>query len=397
MKAFCLKTGRRIAPFNEPIGETMVDGQTLAEVQVGALQAAGCTVVDEPPEGEPYLLYSDRTWFTSEAIRRLIAAGKGQFRASDDVWFEWSGAQQQTAAPGIYELAVVQGPPTFDACEPVDIDMSLHDMDLNIRHKAFQHAVDTLVRVGPAMVHQMDHWVHIVRVNQLVLIARAEDARWEWASSGFLGRLRMVLRLLWQVRSLNRWRIPRRLCEIGKDVSIHPTAVVEFSRIGDGCEIGPHAVVRGSMLAPGVKVDSHGIVNASVLGTGAQVGRYGHVSLCSLYPGAMVSTGGGFQCCVFGRDSFMAWGSTILDLSFGSSIKVESGGPGTARVDSKQYFLGSAIGHDAKIGNGVKIGYGVTVPNQAVLVDGGEMLRDWGDAPTDEAVVIRNGVAQSRR
>lgn len=392
MKAICLPTPTCIAPFGDPVSDTLVDGRTLAAAQVAALEAAGCIKVDAPPVGEPYLLYSDRTWFTAEAVRRLVAAGTGRFRAGDPSWFDWSGPQQDVEEPGVYELAVVIGAPTFDSVDPVDVDMSLRDLDLNVRQKALQQAGQRHVRVGPAMVHQVDHWTHIIRVNQLALLARAEEAKLDWDGAGWLQRLWILLCLVVRVRSLDKGRIARRMCEVGQDVDIHPSAVVEFSILGDGCEIGPNAVVRGSVLAAKCKVDSHGTVNASVLGEGAHVGRYGHINLCTLYPGAMVSSGGGFQSCVFGRDAFMAWGSTILDLSFGSTIKVEIDGPGSERVDTQELFMGSAIGHGAKIGHGVKIGYGVTVPNEAFIVDGGELLRSWGDAPVNEAVVVRNGV-----
>ena len=391
MKAFCARSDTRIAPFGDDVAETMIDGRTLAEVQASVLEAAGCTPVTDPPDGEAYLLYSDRTWFTAEAVRRLVRLGEGRFRANDESWCAWTGAQQSTPAPGVYELAVVRGPPSFEDAAPIDVEMGLRDLDLNVRQRAFAKAGQRAVRVGPAMVHQVHHWTHIIRINQLSLLARAEEARLEWESAGWLKRAAIAIRLLWKLKTLNPRRIPGRLSEIAANASIHPTAVVEFSIIGDGCDIGPHAVVRGSVLADGVKVDSHGTVNASVLGVGAHVGRYGHVNLCSLYPGAMVSSGSGFQSSVFGRDSFMAWGSTVLDLSFGSSIKVEVDGPGSERVDTQEHFMGAAIGHDAKVGNGVKIGFGVAVPNDALLVDGGEMLREWGDAPVGEAVAIRSG------
>ena len=70
MKAFRAHSDTRIAPFGDDVAETMVDGRTLAEVQASALAAAGCTLVNEPPKDEPYLLYSDRIWFTAEAVRR---------------------------------------------------------------------------------------------------------------------------------------------------------------------------------------------------------------------------------------------------------------------------------------------------------------------------------------
>jgi hypothetical protein len=66
-------------------------------------------------------------------------------------------------------------------------------------------------------------------------------------------------------------------------------------------------------------------------------------------------------------------------------------GPGTALESTGHHFLGAAIGHRARLGHGVKLGYGTSVPNDGLVVSDAEMLRSWGDAPTDEPVVIRDG------
>lgn len=391
MKAICISTKTKVAPFGDPVAEVLVNGRTLLEEQTDALLAAGFDLVDQPPEQEAYLLFSDRTWFTAETLRRMKAAGEGRLQESDPRWSAWTGAQQSLEAPGLYELAIRTGTPTFDGLTPIQVDMDLHEMALEVRHSALSHAIENPVAVGPVMVHQIEHWSHIVRVNQLVLINRMEEARLDWEQAGWVGRFIRLLKLVWATRSLNGWKIANRLSEFGKETKIHPSAVVEFSVIGDGCDIGPNAVIRGSVLRDGVKVDSNAVVNCSVLGQGSQVGRFGHVNLCTLYPGAMVSAGDGFQVCVFGRDSFVAWGSCILDLSFGRPIRVEVDGPGTALESTGHHFLGAAIGHRARLGHGVKLGYGTSVPNDALVVSDGEMLRSWGDAPTDEPVVIRDG------
>jgi len=397
MKAFCVNTAEKVAPFGELSCQMAVDGTTLAEVQHAALEAAGLELVATPPQSEPYFLFSDRTWFTADLVRQMCRAGTGRLVVRDSGWLEWTSAQQKLSAPGTYELAVTEGEPGFDALEPIPLELEFRDLELPSMHDSFAHAADKSIRVGTAMVHQLDHWSHIIRINQLGLLARMEDARAEWEQAGVIGRLFKIIALLWRARSLNGAKIAASLSERGDKVQVHPTAVVEFSELRDGCEIGPHAVVRGSVVGPGAKVDAHAVVNASILGAGARIGRYGHVNLCTLFDGAMVSAGDGFQVSVFGRNSFVAWGSTILDLSFGGSVKVESDGPGSERVDSGLYFLGAAVGHRAKIGHGVKIGYGVSIPNDALLVDDSDLLREWGDGPLDAPAVIRGGRAVSRK
>ena len=247
------------------------------------------------------------------------------------------------------------------------------------------------MRLSGAMVHQVDHWTHILRINQLALAARAENARLAWEELGWLGRIAFVLRLLLRARSISKARILDVLSERRGKADIHPTAVVELCVIGDGVKIGPHAVVRASVLADGATVEEHATVNFSSVGEGATVGRYGMLNLSVLYPGAMTSCGGGFQASLFGRESFVAWGATILDLSFGKPVRVTHRGQ---RVDSGQHFLGAAVGHRAKIGNAVRLNYGLTVPNDAFLVaPSDDLIRDASAAGSGAVCRAEDGVA----
>ncbi|MDG1481634.1 MAG: hypothetical protein P8R54_18715 [Myxococcota bacterium] len=375
MKAIRIVCGKPIPPFLDPTGEVPVLNVPLAKAQEAALDAAGVTLVSAPPSGEPYLLFSDRTWFTRRAIDALVAAGPGQMKIDDVAWWAANGALQELGADGLMELAVVpaDAPPMFSGLTPVVVDLGLRDVDPPDLHPAMRHAMRPM-RLGGAMVHQVDHWTHILRINQLALAARAENARLGWEEMGWLSRIWFVLVLLLRVRSTKKARILAALSERKGKADIHPTAVVELCVIGEGVKIGPHAVVRASVLADGATVEEHATVNFSSLGEGATVGRYGMLNLSVLYPSAMTSSGGGFQASVFGTESFVAWGATILDLSFGRSIPVSRCG---ARVDSGQHFLGAAIGHRAKIGNSVRLTYGLDVPNDAFLVaPAGDLVRD---------------------
>ncbi|MEL6345286.1 MAG: hypothetical protein AAFV53_19425 [Myxococcota bacterium] len=389
MKAFCQPTGHPIAPFFDAMADVPILNRPLSDHQQQALSEAGFETVGVPPDDAPYLLYSDRTWFTAAALRRLREAGMGRMQADDPDWWTATGAVQQTPAPGLYELALLEpgAPPSFQV-PPVTVDLGLRDADPPAVHATMAHALRPL-RVGDAMVHQIDHWSHILRVNQLALAVRAEGARLRWENASWWQKGWFVLTLLWRARSIRKHDIFRALNETPRSADIHPSAVVELSVIGEGVEIGPNAVVRASILGDGVKVEDHASVNLSVLGEGARVGRYGMVNLCTLYRRAMVSSGGGFQASLFGEDSFLAWGATMLDLSFGRPVKVEVDGQ---RVDSGQHFLGGAIGHRARIGNGVRLNYGIAVPNDALIVAPSTgLVRSASDAEPDEPFVWEEG------
>jgi len=389
-----LTTGAPLPPFGDPLGQSPVLARPLATVQETALAEAGVTLLpdDAPPPAEPHLVFSDRTWFTAELARRVAAAGPGRLRVTDPVWWEITGALQDTPAPGVYEIGVHPGGQGgLDTLEPVDVDLELRPIEPPTLHPAMQHAMRPLLG-GAAMVHQIDHWSHLLRVNHLAIGVLAEEARLFWERAPWWRKVWMAIRVLAAARSINPSIVARALTEKGKNVRIHPTASVEACRIGDDVEIGAYSVVRASVLADGAKVEEHATIGLSVIGAGARVGRYAMANLCVLDAGCQVSTGGGYQASIFGRDSFMAWGATGLDLSFGGHIKVMHRGE---RVDSGQHFLGVAIGHRARIGNGVRLNHGVAVPSDAFVVAPGEDLlrKEEGWPEGAEIVGVERGRA----
>jgi acetyltransferase-like isoleucine patch superfamily enzyme len=391
--ALRLDTGTSIEPFGDRVGAVPVGNGTLQSWQEGVLASLGIPLLERAPESGPYLLFTDRTFFSADAVRRLVAAGPGRLHIDDADWWSLTGPLQEVPGPGIYELALHPGgPPTFEGLAARAVPHGLEDMPLPRVHPAFQHAMGK-IRIGPCLAQQVHHWSHILRVNQLAMAATVHEAKRDYEGSPWWRKTGIVLAILARARGASPDKISRALCRVGKGARIHPTAVVELSEIGDDVEIGAHAVVRASVLGKGCKVDDHATVQMSVMADGATVSRYGflHHSVC--WPNAFVSTGGGFQLCVFGRDSFVAWGATILDLSFGEPAPVWHQG---ARVSSGAWLLGAAIGHDARLGNGVRVNYGATVPNGAFLVaDPEPLFRHWGDEPLvpGSPMIVRGGKA----
>jgi hypothetical protein len=381
LKAVRIASGRPLPPFGDPVAQARVLDVPLARAQELALERAGVELVSAAPAAEPYILFSDRTWFTPGAVRRLRAAGAGRLHVADTAWFELTGALQQLSPAGTYELALAPAgaPPELEPLAPVAVDLGLRDVKPPPVHPSFAHAARPL-RLGAAMVHQLDHWSHILRVNHLALAVRAEELRERLVEGSWWHRGWFTARTLARSRSLRPERLQAALNERGRRVRIHPTAIVEFSALSDGVEIGPYSIVRASVLGPGAVVEDHATVQLSVVGEQARVGRYGLASFSVLYPESMISAGDGYQMCIFGRQAFAAWGATVLDLSFRRTIRVADDGEGW--LDSGQHLLGAAIGHRARIGNGVRINYGASVANDALLVAGADdLLRDGRAIP----------------
>ena len=388
MIAVRVPTGRPLAPFGEDVGDVPVLNRPLREVQDEALCAAGLTLAEAgaAPTSEAYLCFGDSTWFTPGLVRCFLAAWAGNASGArqaarlcviDPDFLRETGPLQpdvvRSEAGGhprgryFFEVRAAGEAPGFEVGPHRDlvVDLALRHSAAAPPHAAFAHAYRGSVALGPAMIHEVWHWAHITRVNLLALAARAEEARAQWDQGGLWSRLGLVLPVLWRAKSLHPAPLARALLPIPRSAKIHPTAVIEACVIDEDVEIGPFACVRGSVLGRGCKIDAYASLNLAVVGARAQVGRGAMVNLCVLYEGAFVSSGGGFQMCVFGRDSFVAMTATMLDLSFGSTIRVDTP---EGRVDTEGYFLGGAIGHRARIGAGVRIGYGVAIPNDTLLV-----------------------------
>jgi len=390
-EAVRIDTGTRLHPWDDPVGACPILEHTLADAQRRAVEAAGGRLVDRASGAGPMVLFSDRQWFTEAALRRLLDGPPGRLRVEDDAFWRMSGSLQEVPQAGVMELGWSTNPVdgTMASLQSLPIhtvDLALEDQGSEPNHPRLNHAHRPL-RVGAAGVHLVQHWTHLVRVNQLAIQAEAYAARDRFASAAGWQKAVQALRTIWNAGGLSTHRLASSLVTKGSGCDIHPTAVVEASRLGAGVRVGPFAVVRGAVLQDRAEVDAHATVVSSVMGAGARLGPYGNLRHSTLFPGARVSAGAGFQMCAFGRDSFVAWGVAALDLSFGRPISTEDG-HGTT-VETGHHFLGCAVGHRAVVGQGVRLAPGAVVPSDATLVATGDNLyRRWGALPSTDAPVV---------
>ena len=395
MKACLLPLGQLIAPFGDHPGELEILGETLRSHQRKALAAVGVELCDTPPEDAPWLALGDHTWVTAPLLRLFLAAcpsAGGQLQLeSSFVEFTRSLQSISQQGPARFPLAVVPPGPveSLDALPAVEVDLRVKEQHKPL-HPVFAHADQGPIPVTDAMIHTVGHWSHLLRINLLALLAYAEGEKRRFEDGSWWLKLRILTELALRLRTLDRWKAAERIGVRGKGCSIHPTATVEASVLGDNVEVGPHAVVRASWLGDGVSVGEHARVNLTVAGPGAQLGRGLMANLCVLFSGAFVSQGFGYQACVFGRDAFVAMGATAYDLSFGKDIRVWHNGEWTS---AETKFLGACIGHRAKVGPHVILGYGEAVPNEAFLV--ADPARIWRrippQLPTDRPLTWRDG------
>ena len=395
MKAVRQESNRPLAPFGDLPPAFFVLDRSLKEAQDAALRQAGFDPADSAPGGEPYLLYRDDCWFTAAFLKKLPkGGGYGRVCLNDAVYLQFCAPLQRDAAHPPIALIAAGAAPSLEGPD-LPVDLGLHDVDEMNLHPAVAHASMGKMRSGAAMVHPIEHWTHLLRVNLLAMLSRGEQYRLDFEQAPIWSKLWQVLKVLWNSNGLSVAGLARGLSRIGKGCNIHPTAVVEATELGDGVEVGPFAVLRGCVVGAGAKIEAYGHASLSVIGPKARVGDGAMINLSVLMPEAFVSRGDGFQMSLFGRESFLAVGATVLDLSFGKTIRVDQEGE---RRDSGVYFLGCCVGHRAKIGNGGRISYGTVVPNDAFLVGPShDLLRRWPEGTESPARVVDGAASAVRR
>ncbi len=147
--------------------------------------------------------------------------------------------------------------------------------------------------------------------------------------------------------------------KIGKNCKIHPTAILEGCELGNNVTVGAYSIVRVSKIGSGTSLEEHTLVKYSVLGKNNYVSNGNQLNGCMTYDDAFLIHGP-YQFSIFGN-SATAMAVINCDLRLDQkSIQIETS---RGRLDSKQFLLGIAYGHGAKVGGGNIILPGRIVPN----------------------------------
>jgi hypothetical protein len=353
-------TGRRIEPFNDPIGDTPVLNRSLRDWQEEAFQAAALVRVEEPRP--PYLCVPDTLFATGGALRAFVQGAAGR----DAVLVLKRSTFAQTTTPLQPGVTEVEGGWRFDAIrfhsgdgrEPVPVVVDPEEKVVEFAvPRQFAGTGKANIAMPKNVVMTLHHWVHLLWANQFASSVQMRNVpRWQVV----LALASAILR----ARSVNKWKVLGKLNRIGAGCDIHPTAIIEGSTLGRGVKVGPFSRVLFSTLGDGVEVMSGGHVEASAMGAGSVLCQQCMIRFCVLYPQA-VAAQALMQQCVLGRETLTCSGSWSIDINFERDIHVELDG---ALQSTGLRCLGSAFGHRSRIGTGFWLASGRMVPNDYFLI-----------------------------
>lgn len=244
---------------------------------------------------------------------------------------------------------------------------------------------DEVYAISDSYLCNVNHWVHIHRVNMAALAAYWFDRLRSglWAGGILWYAWRALLGFPW---------IGGRLIESLRSVSVrsqvHHSAHIELSVVQKGAVIGPHAIISKSFISAGAYIMDGAQVNGSVIGRGAVVGRNSIVFSSVVYPGALASQLL-MQGSMLGENSCALTNSGFTDINFTRNVRVAHRG-GYADIGTP--YLGVCVGPEARVSAEVWVASGREVPKGALLVMPPSVIAQRFDKiQPGEPAVIRNG------
>lgn len=379
MKAFRLQTGIRVEPFDDPVDESFVGGQTLADATADVLEA--CDVTGEPaaasddvPVHGDCLILPDNLFLTRRTLRTFLqatAAADGPARLALE-----AGHATAYTRP-LQRVDELDGAVAFDLFRVRRTEIprglawdSLRDF---LRRRAEPVVLDPgdgvewlpQSRPGPPrqktalprttlLAADVRHWVHLLWINHQLPWVRLQE---HWDDHPGIGRA-------WRRRGRNRHRRLMRMNVIGKHCDIHPTAVVEGSILGDRVRLGPFASVRDSILGERVEVSDHTKFLRCVVGARCHTLNDSYFIGCTCYPESTLAS---FMMrnTVLGRRLFLTSGVMFWDEPITGTVRVAQAG---REEDTGRWLLGGCAGHESVLGTRAIFLPGRAVSNRTMIV-----------------------------
>jgi carbonic anhydrase/acetyltransferase-like protein (isoleucine patch superfamily) len=372
MKAYMVRSKRRIEPFGDHPRDCLIVNRPLSDLQEEALKTVRLDLVpvddaSSITDTEEHLIFGDHLYFSAELLSEFISRSRragcrtvAALKPGIATLRTVVAAQDVSVHPDRveYDLHYVPGGQTTEECQAVIIDEGKLQDGIPFPEHLFGGSHYT-VPLTEKLITQIDHWTNLWSASIATLLA--EGARLKKGSK---------LRLLWlalKARSTNQWKVLRQINKIGHGCDIHPTAYIEGCTIGNNVKIGAMAVVRESVVGDGAYIANNAAVELSVIGDRCAVQGGAVVQYSVLYPGVL-TTAQFVNASMCGRDSFIAAGAVSTDYRFdGGYITVLKDG---ARLDTGNAFLGACLGHGTYVGSGCIVAPGRAIPNGLRITPG---------------------------
>jgi carbonic anhydrase/acetyltransferase-like protein (isoleucine patch superfamily) len=331
-----------IAPFGEPAGEMEILGQPLLKFQDQEIQKAGGTVVnvdagDLLPDSAGVWIHED-TFFTAEALAYFLGQnGSNEQKQAVlspntplfDLFQPLSGVCGENED---YPLGLFSGLQKQSSNKTTPVPLEIADKIEEIRAPPFGRPPHVIrFPIGLQAAGGVHHWMHVLHANLVVLYATRKRL-------GLLGQKN----------------------KIGKNVKIHPTALVEGSILEDGAEIEAFASVLQSYIGAKTKIAAHSIFQNCVIGKDCHTLVDTHMRRVVSFSGSTLSNLG-IEDLVIGRNVFITTGVGFFQKPPGNDLLIDG-------ELVRRPIIGGAFGHNCILGARALLAAGTSIPSGTMVV-----------------------------
>ncbi len=398
MYRYIIEDKRHVPPFNEPASQLTIGLKPL-KIHLEDVIAAAVPDVQLGPylegreqldlvEGEA-IVYRDSLWFDQAYFEyffdaaRAVAKRTGQpsraaFPASDKAFHTYTipltkGFEAALAPDGksiLFLTDLWYFPNGYDPDTPVMPVVVPSDS----REIGFYSVPDFMTMEQGDLTHyattrsviSVESWVHVYFASNI------------YGNFGRAGRLERLmeesvfgkLRLLWRaVLEQKQVLSASGAVKVGQNCDIDPSAIIRGpAEIGDNVAIGAGVVIDNCTIGSNVTIDAGCVLFMSTVADGCFLPFRASLYITSVMENTIIAQNTCLQMCVIGRNSFVGAGSTFTDFNLIAQKPIRAVNIDGELSAVSQIVLGSAVGHNCRIGSGMIVFPGRMIESDVVVV-----------------------------
>jgi carbonic anhydrase/acetyltransferase-like protein (isoleucine patch superfamily) len=370
-----------ITPFNEPARDLRIQNTPLWLHQRNVLTPYTTREVELKPgqrfpqQRDEMIVYRDNIFFDEEYINMFIALARKRKRAcraafsADDIAFKEHAlplSSSYTLAGQLFlaDLWYYPNGPVADV-EPLVIGLDAREMGYyHVPTYMADQSGDLTFQVPLRSLIAIDSWVHIF-VADIIFGLFSRGARFEKRLNEDLGfKLGIIAKALYEGTQILECS---ELVKVGKNCLIDPRAVIHGpTTIGDNVTINAGAVIDNCIIGNNVNISQDVQLMLSVVGDGAFLPFKAGLFMTTVMENSMIAQNTCLQMCVIGRNTFIGAGSTFTDYNLIPSPIRALDGSGRLNFSNRP-VIGSAVGHNCRLGSGMIVYPARTIESDVVL------------------------------
>ena len=370
-----------ISPFNEPARDLRIQNNPLWLHQRNVLAPYTTRELELKPgqrmpiDREETIVYRDNLFFDEAYINAFISEARKKKRAcraafiADDPAFKEHAlplSSSYTLAGTLYlaDLWYYPKGPVADV-EPLIVEYEVQEMGYyHVPTYMADQSGDLVFQVPLKALLAIDSWVHIYIADVVYgLFSRGERFQKRLhADVGF--KLGVLGKALYEGRQVLECSS---VVQVGKNCVIDPSAIIHGpTTIGDNVHIDAGAVIDNCIIGNNVNVSQDVQLMLSVVGDGTFLPFRAALFMTTVMDNSMIAQNTCLQMCVVGRNTFIGAGSTFTDYNLVPAPIRALDGNGKLNLSNRP-VMGSAVGHNCRLGAGLIVYPARTIESDVVL------------------------------